>query len=151
MYRVPTTCACLTHWCYNTCVYILVSIPYLPGVLSITQTEHSTYITIPILIEKNGCLYTSAWWLAWTQYSHQCSHPTPYMIFNTRKIMIVSLILAVDISTWSRIFLCVYTLFGPDESCHLEILAKPCCGPKSQGPKQAVERNVQGVILHTYI
>ena len=28
---------------------ILVSIPYLPGVLSVTQTEHSTYITIPIL------------------------------------------------------------------------------------------------------
>ena len=87
MYRVPTTCACLTHWCYNTCVYILVSIPYLPRVLSITQTEHSSYITIPILIEKNikRCLYTSAWWLAWTHYSHQCSHPTSYMIFNARK------------------------------------------------------------------
>ena len=28
---------------------ILVSIPYLPGVLSVMQTEHSTYITIPIL------------------------------------------------------------------------------------------------------
>ena len=36
-------------------MYILVSIPYLPGVLSITQTEHSTYITIPILLKKDDC------------------------------------------------------------------------------------------------
>ena len=28
---------------------ILVSVPCLPGVLSVTQKEHSTYITIPIL------------------------------------------------------------------------------------------------------
>ena len=35
-------------WCYIVYV-ILVSIPCLPGVLSVTQTEHSTCITIPIL------------------------------------------------------------------------------------------------------
>jgi len=45
-----------------------------------------------------------------------------------------------------------FTLEGPLASCHLEILAKPCCGPRSHGPKQATGKNtVRWAIQHCIV
>ena len=35
-----------------------------------------------------------------------------------------------------------FTLEGPDVHLHFDILAKPCCGPRSHAPKQAIGSSI---------